>query len=364
MAQFRSVCLTNSDNEGKGALTDGLQSGARWRLLLGTCLALALLACGGPSRAANRLIKVGLQRLTPDTPVYMAQKEGYFAAEGLDLQLVPFQTSEPIGVGAMAGDIDIGIIGINAAFYNLAGRGALKIICAYASESPGFHSSVWVASNKAYNAGLHSLKGLGGHVIGGGTTGGASYYLLGLVTEKNGIDFKSVQFRALQSNTNVVAAVVGGQVDAAIVPGTYILPQIQKGLVQVIGWVSDTTPFQLGVTFVRAKLAEESPDVVAGFLRGYRKGARKYYDAFTAPDGSMRDGPTAPKVLEYASQFVGQPPAVARLAAGFVDPDLRVDIKDVVHQIEWFKAQGIVKPDVDPEKILDRKFIIPIPDAH
>ena len=55
-------------------------------------------------------------------------KRGYFANEGLDAEFKFFQAAQPIAAAAVAGDIDVGFTALTGGFFNLAGRGALKVI--------------------------------------------------------------------------------------------------------------------------------------------------------------------------------------------------------------------------------------------
>ena len=50
-----------------------------------------------------------------------------------------------------------------------------------------------------------------------------------------------------------------------------------------------------------------------------------------------------------------------RLGIAYVDPSLRVDVNDVRRQIAWYKAQGMVKDDVDPDAIIDKRYVGALP---
>ena len=72
----------------------------------------------------------------------------------------------PIAVAAVSGDIDVGFTGFTGAFYNLAGKDGLKVIAGTAREAPGFQNTAYVASKRAYDAGLRTLADLPGHSVG------------------------------------------------------------------------------------------------------------------------------------------------------------------------------------------------------
>jgi hypothetical protein len=45
----------------------------------------------------------------------------------------------------------------------------------------------------------------------------------------------------------------------------------------------------------------------------------------------------------------------------YIDRQIRVDVGDVMHQISWFKSQGMLKSSVDGETIVDKRYVVPMP---
>ena len=99
---------------------------------------LAALALLSSAARATDHVKFGVFKVVGTSPVFIAEDKGYFAAEGLDGELVPFTAQEPLVLGIAAGDRDCGATAFTGGFYNLAGQGALKIIGAFIHEAPGF----------------------------------------------------------------------------------------------------------------------------------------------------------------------------------------------------------------------------------
>ena len=186
-----------------------------WAARLPVMLFVSLLASGN-ARAED--IKLGIVQTLAVGPAFVAQERGYFAAENFNTTLVYFDAAQPIAIAAASGDIDFGMTGMSAAFYSLAGQGVLRIIAAGNREMPGFKNAGYVVSNRAFEAGLTSLKQLAGHSVAVTQVGSQLHYDLGLVAEKYRLDLKDIRLLALQSNTNVSTAITGGQVDVAVFP--------------------------------------------------------------------------------------------------------------------------------------------------
>ena len=329
---------------------------------IGLCLiALALLAgaAAPPARAETikpETIKIGLLKTSSSAVVMIAIKRGYFTAQGLEAQLVPFDAAEPVAVAAASGDIDFGITGMTAGLYALASQ--IRIISGHLQEHPGFHANAIVASNKAYDAGLKSVKDLAGHSVGVTQIGSSLHYSVALVAEKSGIALDSLRIVPLQSNANVASAVSGGNIDAAATLGNFASPAIAKGTVKLLAWAGDIAPWQFGALITSAKLADGNPDRVKRFLAAMHKADRDYHDAFTGPDGKRADQADAAAVYQIIAEYLGQTPEQIRPALAYVEG--RIDVDDVRHQIKWYGEHGFLKNAADADKIIDKRFVVPM----
>jgi NitT/TauT family transport system substrate-binding protein len=324
---------------------------------LAALMAAFALALAGPARAER--INVGVLKLASSGPVFIAKERGYFRDEGLDAELRFFEAAQPIALAVVSGDVDVGITGLTAGFYNLAGKGALKIIAAQSREEPGYHLGAYIASRKAYEAGLKSLADLPGHSVGITQVGSTFHYSLGRLAEKLGFDLARIRLVPLQSMPNMVAALRGGQVDVALVPATVGLPAVARGEAVLLGWVGDETPWQVGAIFASPKTIATRRPALQAFLRAYEKGAQDFYDAFLAkgPDGKPAEGPGAQDVLGILAKYTDQDAAGLRAGIPYVDPKGRLLVGDIHHQVAWYKAQKLVDAGVDARNILDLSFV-------
>jgi len=328
---------------------------ARW---WAACAAVVALLAAGHAQAADK-IKIGVLKLVSSGPIFIAQEKGYFAAEGLDAELVYFEAAQPISVAAVSGDIDVGITGLTAGFYNLAGKGALKIVAAQSREEKGYHLNAYLASPQAYEAGLKSFKDFRGKSVAITQTGSTFHYSLGLLAEKYKFPLSENRLVALQSLPNMVSALKGNQVEALVIPATIAVPMIERGEAKLLGWVGDETPWQLGASFATPKTITERRTVVQRYVTAYRKAAKDFYDAFLqmGADGNPKNGPEADALLAILSKFTGQTPASIRPGIPFVDPEARLLVDDIYHQVEWYQSQGLVDKAVEAKAIVDLSFV-------
>ncbi|MGH7035718.1 MAG: ABC transporter substrate-binding protein [Stellaceae bacterium] len=314
------------------------------------------LALPGSARAADH-VKIGIQRVMgyPGVPVAMAQ--GYFAAEGIEPELVFFDAAQPTAVAVASGSLDFGVAGISAAFYELAGGGRLRLIASSVTEAPGFRNLAVYESNEAYGHGLDTIRKLSGHSVAVTQFGSGLEYEVGMIAEKNHVAFETLTVKALQSNGNIVSALEGAAVDAAVMPGTPGLGPADAGKLRLLGWVGDLADRTMVSAVVVSKpVADRKPALVQRFLRAYRKGQRDFHDAFADDADHRRDGPTAPAILAIMAKFTGLPAEKLVRAVPFADPEGRISMPDLTQQIDWHVAHGRMKHAVDPASIVDKRF--------
>lgn len=329
------------------------------RIVPALALLALLLAAPVVTSAQAVPLKVGILKVGASGPLYIAADRGYFTAGGLDVTLVDFGAGQAVAVAVASGDIDVGVTGLTAGLYNLASGGQLRVIAGLHREVPGFHTLGYFVSRRAYDAGLTALKDIGGHSMAITTVGSTTHYAVALLAMKYGIPLASIRILPLQNNSNSAAAVTGGQADAAMVAGT-LEAQVERGGAKLLGWVGDETPWQLGSVFVSTKTDQDRQDMLRHFLVALSKGARDYHDAFTNAQEARADGPTAPAVLAIMAQHLGVTPQDLDTQIPYVDPQLGLDVKDMARQIDWYRSQGMVKGDITVDKLVDKRFGVPL----
>jgi NitT/TauT family transport system substrate-binding protein len=329
------------------------------RLALTAVLALAL-----PGIAAADTVKIGISKLFSQAAVPLAIERGYFKEQGLDVEMVFFDAAQPIAVAVASGDVDFGVAGMSAGFFSLASQGQLRLIGSSTREKKGFYSLIFLTSNKAAAAGLKTAKDLPGHDIAITQVGTSLHYSIGQVAERNGFAMSTVSVKPLQSNSNVVSALTGGTVDAAVMPGSSVLPMLSHGDIQLLGWIGDLAPGSSGSSlFTATKIANGRGEVVTRFMAGYRKGMRDFHDAFATADDERRNGPSAAGVLKAVSAFTGVSAEELDKAVPYGDPDARMDAADVARQINWYKSQNLLKGDIKADSLIDNRYALFIPPA-
>jgi NitT/TauT family transport system substrate-binding protein len=323
--------------------------------------ALLVLASGAVARADEALkATIGVLRLSSSAPVFIAQDKGYFRDAGLNVELKFFDAAQPIAVATTSRDVDFGITAFTAGLYNLAGKGALKVIGGMSRERPGYPLIGYFASNKAYAAGLRTPKDLAGKRVAVTQVVSSFHYSLGLLADKYGFKLSTVKIVPLQSLSNAAAALKGETVDAALLPVSTARKLMDSGGAKLLGWVGDETPWQLGAVFASPK-ALANKALVTKLLAALDRADREYHDVVLA---SVKDGkaqineqtkPLLAIIGKYTNLSVEQ--VVGNCA--YIDRDGKLDVKNVDNQIKWLQAQGFVDKGFNAESIIAKDFVKP-----
>ncbi|MGE0424033.1 MAG: ABC transporter substrate-binding protein [Reyranellaceae bacterium] len=326
-----------------------------------TVLAALAMVMMAATATAQEKVSVAALRFVSSAPIFIAQEKGYFKEAGLEVTFKFFQAAQPIAVAVAGGDADLGITGLTGGFFNLAGKGAMKIVAAQSREEPGYNFVAYLATSKAYAAGFTDPGKFPGKSIAITTTGSTFHYMLGMLSEKRGFKLTDVKLRPLQSIPNITAALKGEQVDGALLPANNAYAAEKEGFAKIIGWVHQETPWQLGALFAGTAAIEKRHAVVEKFVAAYVKACNDYAEAFLQRDaqGKRVFGDKADALIPIIQKYVEPKPSPEQVkaSASYIDPKGRLLVKNLYDQVAWYQAQGMVGRDVDMGKILDLSFV-------
>jgi NitT/TauT family transport system substrate-binding protein len=315
----------------------------------------------GAARADELLkAKVGVLRLSSSAPVFIAQDKGYFKDAGLDVELKFFDAAQPIAVATASGDVDFGVTAFTAGLYNLAGKGVLKVIGGMSREKAGFPLIGYFASNNAYAAGLKTPRDLAGKRIAVTQVGSSFHYSLGLLADKYGFKLSDVKVLPLQSLSNAAAALKGETVDAALLPVSTARKLMDDNGAKLLGWVGDETPWQLGAVFASPKtLANKA--LATKLLGALQRADREYHDVILAQvkDGDAPINEATKPLLEIIAKYTNLPVEQVVGNCAYIDPDGKLDVKNVANQINWMQGQGFVDKGFDADAIIAKDYVKP-----
>ena len=228
---------------------------------------LAVLA-GVPAPAfAADLLRVGTPEASSFSmaPIDVGIATGIFAKAGLDVQRIDLGGSAKLHPAMAAGALDVAM-----------GSGSDFLFVVKGVPERGV--AVWqalpddLAIYVRPDSKITSLAGLRGARIGVSGPGGLTLWVAMAAVRQQGWPADAVQYAYLGGSDSLSAAVVSGQVDAAV-SGTSAAMRLEAlGRVRLLGLGGATVhPFIAHLAFATTQLMRERPDVLRRYLAGLRE---------------------------------------------------------------------------------------------
>src|SRR5437660_8014401 len=154
------------------------------------------------------------------------------------------------------------------------------------------------------------------------------------------------------------AALKGETVDAALLPVSTARKLMDDGGAKLLGWVGDETPWQLGAVFASPKtLANKA--LVTKLLTVLERADREYHDVILASvkDGNAAINDKTRPLLEIIAKYTNLPIEQVVGNCAYIDPDGKLDVKNIANQIEWLQEQGFVDKGFGVDAILAKDYV-------
>jgi len=322
-------------------------------------LTLGLLAGFSSAKAAQapaQPIVVGTTPLVSSAPLFLAQGLGYWKKLGLDVQFNISADAGTIDVATAANSYDVSATGLTASLFNLWNSGKREYIVADKGRIwPGQQFEALVASDKAYKAGLTSIKYMKGKSFGDTSVGSTFDYLLGTMLQRDGLSISDVNDTPLHTVPNLVSAVMTGQVDAAILPQPAANLALASKKVHLLTWVDSQVKADLLVIAYSPNFVKNKPEGVK-FMEGYLE-AVQYYMQHVYHNHNLKD-PALTKALNILSGYVHQPAKTIMSELIYVNPTGAVDAANAQNQVNFYVANHYVTQSVNVNSMIDDSFRI------
>lgn len=332
-------------------------------MILRLAAVLSLIAALPGAAAAQERVTVSTQRAISSGALFLAAVNGYFKAEGLDLEMTAYPTAANVVEALAGGATDLGVAEFTSSAFNLAGKGAIKAIAAQVREKHDFDGNEIVASNAGYAKGVRKAEDIGGKSFAVPDLGAVAHFQLGQIARAKHFDLNSVTLKPARNYDGVAQALVSGDVDAAILPAQYARELLTASQGKLVGWVSEIDESQHGALFASAVTLTTRRPMVEKFLRAYQRGAAEYtatlmrLDKYSKRVDDAKSKAAAASIARYV--YPGKTDAATMVHAGayYMDPQARLDAADLARQVEWYKAQGLIDSTVAARDVVDSSFI-------
>ena len=282
-------------------------------------------------------VRVGHVPVTIYSPIYVADAKGYFAEEGIDVELMPVEGGTENVVQVAAGNFDVAGGGIGAGMLNAVARGIeFEIVAPMHTERPPLTSPFVVSKSRFDSGELTSMEDMAGKKVSINAKGAATEYWLWNALQQGDLDFPDVEVLGV-GYRDVPPALENGSLDGGILSEPLATFAEDQGLVARLSqdFIEGFTP-----TFIyfNRDWSDANPELAQAFVKAYIRGARDLNGEQWYSD----------EIAGIIEEYTGIPADVVRRAnRSYHDPNGNIPIDDMEELEVFFRQQGELGYDED-----------------
>ncbi len=314
---------------------------ARTRAIM---IAAALtLGCAGAaadrSDNAPRKLRVAYSRHLSWAPIYIAQSEGFFAQEGLEIEPVLAMRPEETLVALITGDIDIRPGPMHAGFLSSVAQGApIRITAGMTILGTGCTYFGMVVRSGIDTTGAPKIKRMRAG------QDGVSRYILTTMLAQRKLSIDDIETVRLPESV-MAMGLESGSIDAVVVSE----PALTRFTKIATLWLSgqDVLPgFQWSVLAFGERLLLRERDTGLRFMRAYERGVAQY-----------RQGKTDRNVAIIAEATGDTPELIREVCWPDFSPGNRLDWPSISAFQKWANAEGHMEYTLTQGQVYDSAFV-------
>ncbi len=291
-------------------------------------------------------LKVGLQPYSSNLPVYLAQAEGFYAEQGLNVEFVPFTSAQDATVALIQGDIDVfGTSLIVSPLTAIAEGVGIKFVADKGFLDPnGCPYAAWVARTGLLESGqLDELSNIANLKV---LVGPATDYALDVLLESVGLTTTDLNGVDIPSQ-NLLDGFQNGALDVALVGEPGLTRLLNAGVAEIWKpWQEYMPGGQLALLWYGPTITEQNREAGNRFMVAYRKGVEQYNEGKTDRN------------VELMAEFTQLDPVeVRQICWQSFTPDGSINFDTLMDFQEWAVAKGLLDAVVPMESFWDGSFL-------
>lgn len=335
----------------------GFPKRSRWSPAVSGLLALLALACAPaatPSPApgaqsspapeatlapAKITVRFGTLPILDAVPAHIAQKEGYFSALNVEVEIIPFNSAVERDTALLVGQIDAGLNDLPSGLLLNKDGPKAKIVRMAMRSTPQRAQYSILASPNANIASVADLKGKEVAI--------SSNSVIEYVTDKllsdaglKSDDVKKTEIVAMPLRMQMLSE---GQVAAAVLPEPLATLARNQGARLVVD--DHGTSYGHSVVLFSQKMVTEKADGIKRFLAAWEQGVEAFNRDSEKYRTVMNEAARVPEPLRTTLTFPVYPTASVPAAA------------EVESVARWLVGKGILKDALPYAQVVDGSFL-------
>lgn len=303
-------------------------------LLLGMLILTLVLAagCGNSDDKEKKQLQpitIGLMPDTDSLPFIIAKEKGYFAEEGIEVNIQQYKSAMDRDSALQSGNLDGAVSDMLAVAFAKTGGFDVKVT----SFTDGSYKLI--ASKES---GINNVKALAGKDV-AVSRNTIIEYVTDQILAKEGMDSESIDKVIIPQIPTRLEMLQNGKLAAATLPEPMASIAVSNGCMYVTG--SDALGINPGVIMFTAKTVDNKKDEIAAMYRAYNKAVDylnntsrdEYIDLVVEKGGFPSAAKEALKLPEYHKAALPKE-------------------SDVIDCIKWLNNKGLVKENFSYQDIV------------
>ncbi len=277
-------------------------------------------------------------------PAWMAEKQGFFKAEGLDVRMKVYDSSDPIFVELRKGEQQIAVASIESVIAEAYKGGPVRIVAGSAKRPPHFI----IAQPE-----IKTLADLKGKIIGVVSMHEGTTFFIADIVKAAGLKLSDVKVEAVGGSPTRQRLLRERKIDAGLQPYPLSYEAEAAGFTN-LGPIAKLVPdYQFTSVMVDESWAKANRAALVGFLRALRKGTDYM---FAHPDEAAEVGARELRTtVAYARRSIEDTAAM-----DIMSRDLSVAPASLRRVFANMQEDGVIGRDVafEPGRFVDDSYLV------
>jgi NitT/TauT family transport system substrate-binding protein len=332
------------------------KSSLHMRALCVVCLLFLVVACSPEATPTAAVIptpepvslKVGTLPFLSNAIIKIAAEEGFFAQQGLAVELVEIKQSSEMIPLLVKGDLDAGTPALRAALFNaVAAGGRVKIVLPLTEfRERECEAIAFLARKEDVDSGKYqdpaNWKGL--HFTATEGVQGVLGYVASRALGPAGLTLDDIEAEKIEAPAQE-EALRSGQVDIAYAVEPWVTRAQAAGDISLLLPAERFAPGLPSSAIVFGARLLDNPEIGQRFAIAYLQAVRQYLEGKT------------PRNVEIVSAFTGlDAELVAKVCWTYSPPDGSINGESLMDYQQWLKEQGQVDQILPVEDVVDTRF--------
>lgn len=299
-------------------------------------------------------VKLGILPIFSVVNIYTAIEKGFYKEQGLNIELINFDTAAKMTAPLTTGDLHAGAGAVSAGFFNAIQRGLpLRVVADWNSAAKPPSTLAFVARKDLADSGaIKTFADWKGKTVSINATGVFSEILFDMGLKSGSLTAADVK-QVIVPFDQVPIAMSNKSVDVALTNEPFVTMGIDQGV--HVRWkdIADLDPGRgYSVILYSPVFVKDNPEAAKRWMLAYMKGVRYYTKALQTKEGKA-------EIIGILGKYltVKDPTFYERVIFPYTNPDGYVNAKSVAADLDWYLGAGQVKEKQDLSVIIDNQYV-------